>query len=107
MSARLESAHWNFKQTLIALDQLIRCVLALIIGLINPKCRGYADETMSAWAYANRRRWYGRAAEVLINVLMYVPELALYRYRWGHCERAYKSEQARTQLPDEYKHQEG
>lgn len=102
MGERLETLHWNVKQTLIAVDQLVRCVLALPIGIINPKARAYADETMSAWSYINREKWYGRAAEVTINVLMYLPELVLYHYRWGHCERAYKSELSRTQLPKEY-----
>lgn len=102
MFRRLKILGWNLKQVLIAFDQLVRCLLALVFGLFNPKCKGYADETMSSWCFANRDKWYGRAGELVVNVLMYIPEYLIYRYKWGHCQRSYESELKRSHLPEDY-----
>lgn len=93
---------WNFKQFLICIDQFARVIVALVFGIFNPKVKGYADETISAWSYRCRDRWYGHAMEFFVNCLMYIPEKVFYRLNWGHCKRAYASECNKKQLHPDY-----
>lgn len=77
-------------QPLIALDQLANTLAwARLEGL------GFADETLSARAWRLRRaRGLWRHAAPLID--------ALFFWEPAHCERAYRAEFARRQLPDHY-----
>lgn len=85
----------NLLQTLIALDQLIRCLIGLIACFFNPKVTVWADETMSAYCYRKNEIWYVKILEVLVNVIM----LPFERFKWDHCKRAYESEIIRQQSP--------
>lgn len=85
----------NVKQCLIAFDQLLRCLLALIVCFVNPHVKGYADETMSAFCHRQNSYWYVQILEVIVNVIM----LPFEKFKWGHCERAYQSEIDRAHSP--------
>ena len=91
--------HWNFKQVLISLDQVLRCLLALFFCLFCAKSKAYADETMSAWCYRLNYTWYGHVCEFIVNCIMYVPERVFYKHKWGHCYRAYLAEIDRAHSP--------
>lgn len=84
---------WGY-QLFIALDQLLNV-------LITPLQVGaYADETMSSRAYRMHRdgKPWGR-------VLMPVIDWAFAWQIEEHCRHAYLKEQARLQLPPEFRHQ--
>lgn len=88
---------YNVKQVLIAFDQLLRCLLALIVCFINPHVKGYADETMSAFCYRlSSKYWYVKFLEVIVNIIM----LPFEKFKWGHCKRAYQSELDRAHSPN-------
>ena len=72
---------YNLRQLLISLDQLLHH-------------RIDADETMSAYCYRHNKYWYGRAMEILVNCLMYIPEKLIYKLPWGHCKRTYERDAA-------------
>ena len=82
--------HW-LRQTFIAFDQL----MAALLG-------GWADETLSSWAYRADRdgnragRFFRRAID-----LVFLPLPYSIMGGPGHCERAYKAERIRNQLPPE------
>lgn len=84
---------WAY-QLFIAIDQLLNV-------LITPLQAGaYADETMSSRAYRMHRdgRPWGRVLMPVIDLL----------FRWQiaeHCRHAYIKEQARLQLPPEFRDQ--
>lgn len=69
----------SLKQVLIAIDQLV-----------NTLAGGFADETLSARAYREKRT----VLECFINTLF---------LDGNHCLDSYLSEQQRKQLPEEYR----
>jgi hypothetical protein len=76
--------HWLL-QTLIALDQLINAAL----------CGGWADETMSSYAW--RMEQAGKPWGFMRRVID-----ALARpFQQDHCRKAYESERLRLQAPPE------
>ena len=91
-------------EVLVAFDQFVNALLA-----------GWSDESISARSYrlgarddaAGRRGrwwWMWRVVDVL-----FWPQDFILRVRtgqwplYGHCQRAYKSEQARLGMPPEYR----
>jgi NADH:ubiquinone oxidoreductase subunit H len=68
-------------QNLLALDQLAN---TLFFG-------GWADETMSARCYREKRK-----------ILMFIINLIFF-FQPQHCKKAYESEILRLQLPKEYR----
>lgn len=48
---------------------------------------------MSAYCYRHRQYWYGAVLEFVVNCIMYIPERLIFKYRWGHCKRAFEREQ--------------
>lgn len=86
----------NFVQLLISCDQVLRCCIGLIVGLINGKSESYADETLSAWAYRKSDSyWYAYLVEKIINIIMFPFE----GFKWNHCKRAFESESKRKHSP--------
>jgi hypothetical protein len=83
--------------------------------VINAVCAGFADETLSARAFrlgskAKRLdRWdQWRVVWVIADVLFIWQDMLIqrrtgFRPAEGHCERAYRSEVDRMQLPPEYR----
>lgn len=89
---------YNIKQVLISFDQMIRCILACFICLFKWQYKGYADETLSAYAWRmHGKYWYANYLRIFIDCLMYVFEGC----KWLHCKGAYESEQKRLHLPPE------
>lgn len=85
----------NAKQLLIALDQVARVLLALIICLFRSDHYGYADETLSAYAWRKHRDyWYANLLRIVIDVIF---------LDMHHCENSYISEVLKKHLPDDYK----
>lgn len=77
------------KQILIAFDQLLNTLVPF----------GWADETFSARCYReNDDRIHWLFLNRLIDAIFYC-----LTFKWGHCKRAYLSEQERMQLPPEYR----
>ena len=70
----------HLKQYLIALDQVV-----------NTKCGGYADETLSCRAYRHYMKGEHKWVKVLIDCLFFFDK--------DHCYTSYLSEQERLQLP--------
>ena len=73
-----------FRHLATALDQLLNALLG-----------GYCDESLSARAYRWRRDGKRQWAAQTIN--------ALFFWQKDHCFSAYGNEQARRQLPPEYR----
>lgn len=86
----------NLRQLLISFDQLLQVIIGCIVSLFLWNHRIDADETMSAYCYRHNKYWYGRAMEVFINALMYIPERLIYKLPWGHCRRSYIRELIRV-----------
>lgn len=88
----------NIFQLLVSIDQVLRCFVGLIAGLINGHSRAYADETLSAWAYRGEQRKFlhAKLLRCLIDVIMFMPE----GFKWGHCKMAYETEKNRGHSPD-------
>lgn len=88
----MSSTDFPFKQTLLALDQLLNTfVYAKLEGT------GYSDETLSArmWRLRHSRNW-GIARKIVDTIF-----LALFN-EWDHCKNSYDSETKRAHLPPEY-----
>lgn len=75
-------------QVLIAIDQLLNALL-----------RGWADETLSSRAH----RMYVKGQPVWGGVANIIDILFFWERNPGHCERAYKAEARRWQLPPEFR----
>lgn len=73
----------NLRQLLISLDQLLQVIIGCIVSLVLWDHRIDADETMSAYCHRHNKYWYGRAMEILVNCLMYIPEKLIYKLPWG------------------------
>ena len=75
---------------LIAIDQLMYVLLTLGAG--------HPDETLSAAAYRTEQqgKFFGRLFRPVIDFLFYFAERK-------HCEKAFKAELNRSQLPKDYK----
>ena len=61
--------------------------------LVNAVCAGAPDETLSSRAHRMRakgHRWWGWTAAAIDRLFFFDP---------NHCERAFQSEQRRTQQP--------
>lgn len=88
----------NLKQTLIAFDQLIYCLIGTILSIFNHKIKVYADLTISAQSYrlANKGKWYGKAMRFSIDILFRI-------FERDHCYKAYLSEKQGTHLPNDIK----
>lgn len=86
----------NLRQLLISLDQLLQVIIGCIVSLFLWNHRIDADETMSAYCYRHNKYWYGKAMEIFINALMYIPERLIYKLPWGHCKRSYVRELIRV-----------
>ena len=71
-----------FEQVLIAIDQLINALLG-----------GWADETMSSYAYRLRIERNILWVERVIDALFFLQK--------DHCKTAYESERARKHFPPE------
>lgn len=86
----------NLKQTLIALDQLIYCMIGMILSIFNRKITVYADLTISAQSYRLEQKgyWYGHYARVIID-LIFRP------FGKQHCYLSYLSEKQGGHLPDD------
>lgn len=84
----------NLKQTLIALDQLVYCVIGGLISIVNPKVQVWADMTVSAQAYrlSEKGYWYGKFLEGVINTVFFNKD---------HCKGAYEAELTNKHLPDD------
>lgn len=84
----------NLEHTLIALDQLVYCVIGTILSLFNPKIEVWADMTVSAQAHrlSNKGYWYGKLLEKTINIIF---------FNKNHCKEAYESEKNNSHLPDD------
>lgn len=81
---------YNFKQFLIAIDQLVNVILCAIF---LPKEKVYADETMSAHAY----RWHKNKIRTWPK---YIVE-SIFFWEKDHCRESYESERLGRQLPPE------
>ena len=68
------------KQFLIAIDQAFNVMLG----------SGWADETISAYLWRSKSKFWMRA----VNTLFFDSK---------HCQSSYESEQGRMQLPPEYR----
>ena len=88
----------NLKQTLIAFDQLIYCLIGTILSIFNHKIKVYADLTISAQSYrlADKGKWYGKAMRFSIDLLFRI-------FERDHCHKAYLSEKQGTHLPNDIK----
>lgn len=86
----------NLKQTLIAFDQLVYCLLGSLLSIFNHKITVYADLTISAQAYrlADKGKWYGKAMRFTIDLLFRV-------FEKDHCYNAYLSEKKGGHLPED------
>ena len=97
---RFKLIKYNFHQLLIAFDQLLRCVLGLIISLINGHSKSYADETLSAYAYRKSlNNGYAKVLMYMIDFLL----LPFEGFKLGHCERSFYNEKHKKHLPSDYK----
>lgn len=93
------------QQVFIGVDQLLNAMIPPIFTL------SYADETLSARTYraARRGKLIGRLALPIIDFLFawQSPDPDIVDEQGnpitGHCERAYRKEQARRNLPPEYR----
>lgn len=90
----------NLNQFVIAVDQLIFCLVGLILSLFNPKIEVYADMTISAQAYRlyKRDEWYGVMMKWFIDLLFEVFTLGRVK---NHCYMSYLSEKTGHHLPDD------
>jgi hypothetical protein len=89
-------AVWAFyKKRIPFLGRYVFNVLLGIDQLANALLGGYADESISARAYRNRKNAFWMQAQLLIDLLFF----------WSpdHCERAYWAERNQSHLPPEYK----
>lgn len=88
----------NLYQVLIAIDQLLFCILGTIMSIANPKIKIYADMTISANMHRLSKKGSKLAwiAERLINLLFIFIER-------DHCAKAYQSELDRKHMPDDLK----
>lgn len=84
----------NFKQVLIAFDQLVYCIFGTFFGIFNSNVKVYADMTVSAQAYslAQRGYWYGRVLEKVINCIFWDKD---------HCKNSYQAELENKHLPED------
>lgn len=78
------------EQAAIAFDQLINCLISLVIG------GGWADETWSA------RCWREGMTDAWWNKWRIVVDLIVFWQR-QHCFQSYLSEFERNHLPEEYR----
>lgn len=84
----------NLKQVLIAVDQLIYCIIGSILSIFNHKIKVYADLTISAKAYImdSKGKWYGKLLRVTIDLLFRI-------FEKDHCYKSYLSEKNGSHLP--------
>lgn len=84
----------NLMQILIAIDQLVYCIIGTFLSIFNHKISVYADMTISAQAHrlAIKDYWYGHYLEAGINFL-FRP------WEFEHCKKAYESELSNSHLP--------
>lgn len=85
----------NFKQTLIALSQLMFCFIGSILSIFNSKITVYADLTTSSQAYRLEQKglWYGKIMRVCIDFL-FLP------FGKEHCKLSYESDLKKHHLPN-------
>lgn len=88
----------NLKQTLIAFDQLVYCMIGTFLSIFNRKITVYADLTISAQSYrlAKKGLWYGKVMRATIDLLFRV-------FEKDHCYQAYLSEVNNAHLPSDLK----
>ena len=86
----------NLKQVLIAIDQLIYCIIGAMLSIFNHKITVYADMTISAQSYrlAARGAWYGKAMRFVIDGIFRI-------FEKDHCYKSYLSELNNTHLPSD------
>lgn len=87
----------NLKQTAIAVDQLVRCLIGVVVCLFRWDHKVWADETMSAYLWRQRKYWYVNTLRVIVDILFYIPN----GFSWGHCEASYESEKNSLHLPED------
>lgn len=85
----------NLKQTVIALDQLLNCVLGSFISIFKHNHRVWADETFSAYLWRRHNYWYVNILRILVDCLFFI-----FTFKWNHCERSFKSELEGHHLPE-------
>lgn len=82
----------NLRQSLIAFDQLMNCLLGAFLFMGE---RAWADETFSSrchrWDISGKRHWPKRVVDFLAAILG----------DSDHCKESYESERLGRQLPAE------
>lgn len=88
----------NFKQVLIAIDQLMYCSIAFVLSIFNKNVGVYADLTISAQAYRLEQKGYlyGKILRVLIDAIFRV-------FEKEHCKNSWLSEVKGSHLPNDCK----
>lgn len=96
---RFDAFKHNFKHLLIAFDQVLRMLVAFLVWIIHADHKGYADETLSAYAY-RKSRFYKTS-----YVLMYIIDVIMLpfeKFKMGHCKRSFENEKIKKHLPNDY-----
>ena len=89
----------NFKQWLIAIDQLLCCTIGLIITILSCIIKSieptyyYADESLSSRAYRWEQNNITKYPRVIIDNIFFWED--------KHCYNSYTSEREGRQLPPE------
>lgn len=86
----------NLKQVLIAVDQLVYCIIGTLLSIFNHKIKVYADLTISAQSYrlAKKGKWYGKCMRFTIDLLFRI-------FEKDHCKKSYESEMRGSHLPED------
>lgn len=86
----------NLKQVMIAIDQLLYCIIGSLLSIFNHKIKVYADLTISAQAYrlAEKGKWYGKLMRATIDLLFRI-------FEEDHCKKSYESELKGSHLPED------
>lgn len=92
---RLNLLFRNFHHIFIAIDQLLGCLLATIIGIFNGTHKAYADETISSFLWREKKRWYVNVFRVAVDVIA-IPFMHN-GLHLTHCQKSYEHELNRTQ----------
>lgn len=99
MARRCDTVRANLHQCAIAADQLVNTAVGVLIGAVSPDYRVWADETMSASLWRNRRRRGVNVARLIVDVL-FMPTTG---WRLCHCRQAFESEMRASQNAPDYR----
>ncbi len=92
MSNRLH----NLKQLIISFDQTMNCLVGTIVSIFNKNYTVWADETLSACLWRNRKHKSVDVFRIIVDALFFI-----FTWKKEHCKRSYESEIKRQHLPDE------